>query len=113
MMYILNKYKVPVKCSECFDWAHFMGDINNRRTGYTRIGEYAISTVFIGIDHRLGIGPDDAPPILFESMVFGGGAMEFYTRRYCTWEEAEIGHADIVKNISMSINSPDGKLKFE
>jgi hypothetical protein len=51
-----------------------------------------VSTVFLGTNHRfLGKGP----PLLFESMVFGGpthGEM----RRYSTWDDAEIGHQAMV-----------------
>jgi hypothetical protein len=51
-----------------------------------------ISTVFLGLDHNFGQGP----PLLFESMVFGGeddGEMV----RYSTWEEAETGHKLLVE----------------
>lgn len=50
--------------------------------------EVTVSTVFLGLDHRMF---GEGPPILFETLVFGGpndGRME----RYCTWEEAERGH---------------------
>jgi hypothetical protein len=46
-----------------------------------------VSTVFLGIDHNFGNGP----PLLFETMVFGG-EYDGYCKRYSTWEEAEGGH---------------------
>jgi hypothetical protein len=54
-----------------------------------------ISTVFLGLDH--GWGPD-RKPVLFETMIFGGDLDEFQ-RRYHTWEEAEIGHAEAVSKV--------------
>ena len=51
-------------------------------------GDISISTVFLVIDHSFGGGP----PILFETMIFGGDH-DGYQDRYATWEEAEEGHA--------------------
>lgn len=43
-----------------------------------------VSTIFLGLDHRFsGYGP----PILFETMIFGGPHDE-YMDRCCTWDEA-------------------------
>ncbi|PZR71766.1 MAG: hypothetical protein DLM66_00060 [Candidatus Dormiibacter spiritus] len=60
----------------------------------TRVGDTRISTVFLGLDHGLG----DYPPILFETMVFGGpldGEMD----RYSTWDQAEAGHEQMVERV--------------
>lgn len=54
-----------------------------------------ISTVFVGIDHRFDVG---GPPLLFETMVFGG-EYDQYTERYSTWDEAEEGHKEIVRRV--------------
>jgi hypothetical protein len=57
-----------------------------------------VSTVFLGLDHAFGEGP----PILFESMVFpvddNGRVVyaEVACNRYSTWDEAVIGHANLV-----------------
>lgn len=50
--------------------------------------EITVSTVFLVVNHEF-IG--DGPPILFETMVFGGDHDEFQLR-YHTWEMAEFGH---------------------
>jgi hypothetical protein len=50
-----------------------------------------VSTVFLGIDHSFGRGD----PVLFETMIFGG-PLDGYQWRYCTYAEAEHGHADAV-----------------
>ena len=54
-----------------------------------------VSTVFLGLDHRFSLV---GPPILFETMVFGGkfdGDME----RYATWAAAEKGHKRMVEKV--------------
>jgi hypothetical protein len=50
-----------------------------------------VSTVFLGLDHRFG----DGPPIVFETMVFGG-PFDQDCDRYESWDEAVAGHARIV-----------------
>lgn len=83
--YILNGHKA-IPCDDflergkCFEKTerHVANDTKN---------DVQVSTVFLGIDHSFGQGP----PLVFETMVFGGehdGDME----RYSTWEEAERGH---------------------
>lgn len=51
-----------------------------------------VSTVFLGLDHRYF---SSGPPILFESLVFGG-PLDGDMYRYCTWDEAAVGHAMLV-----------------
>jgi len=46
-----------------------------------------VSTVFIGLDYSFGGGP----PLIFETMIFGG-PHDQYTDRYSTLKEALQGH---------------------
>lgn len=48
-----------------------------------------VSTVFLGLDHSFTPG---GPPLVFETMVFGGPFSD-EGGRYSTWAEAEAGHA--------------------
>jgi len=81
----------PIPCKDHWDWARWY-EIGDRRVAEDYPAEDCrVSTVFLGLDHNhTGKGP----PILFETMVFGG-PMDDYMRRYATWEEAEKGHAEI------------------
>lgn len=64
----------------------------DRTVAKTTIGQYLVSTVFLGLDHQYG----DGPPLLFETMVFGEEDwVEQYMDRYATWEQAERGHEHI------------------
>jgi hypothetical protein len=51
------------------------------------LGAVRVSTVFLGLDHRWG----DGPPLLFETMVFGG-PLNGNQERYSTWDAAAEGH---------------------
>ena len=59
-----------------------------------------ISTVFLGIDHSYGKGP----PILFETMIFGGEHNDFQVR-CSTWNQAVEQHLDACL-IAAEINEP-------
>jgi hypothetical protein len=57
------------------------------RIGLDRVGEATVSTVWLGLDHRLGEGP----PLIFETMVFGGPGDD-EMERYSTEDQARAGH---------------------
>lgn len=62
------------------------------------IGDAWISTVFLGLDHSW----EEGPPVLFETMIFGG-EHDMYQDRYCTWEEAEEGHKKAVNLVTTKL----------
>jgi hypothetical protein len=57
------------------------------------LGSIRVSTVFLGIDHNLS---GKGPPLLFETMIFGGTHND-YQKRYSTYKEAEEGHKEACK----------------
>lgn len=73
-------------------WARFFEDIDNRQIGHDMIGKVRVSTVFLGLDHNMRASGD---PVLFETMIFGG-PLDQEQWRYCTYDEAERGHAEAV-----------------
>ena len=76
---------VPV--DDVREWAR-MFEGAARRVASDSVGVIRVSTVFLGIDHSFG----DGPPLLFETMIFGGKHND-YQRRCSTWDEAEKQHA--------------------
>ena len=74
-------------------WGKWM-DKTNGSVNKTKKGNISVSTVFLGIDHSYGTEQAGQKPILFETMIFGG-LHDGYMERYCTWEEAEAGHANM------------------
>jgi hypothetical protein len=89
--YILDASNKPVICPDLFDWAYWF-ETADRHVALDRQGDVEVSTVFLGLDHQFGIGP----PLLFETMVFGGPLNE-EQQRYSTWEEAVDGHQAMMK----------------
>jgi hypothetical protein len=60
------------------------------RIGLTTVGPVRVSTVWLGLDHRMP-WPGGGPPVIFETMVFGG-ADDQAQERYCTEAAALAGH---------------------
>jgi len=90
--YVLDNH-TPIPATSVLEWGAFLEKDENRIVALTGVCDDAhVSTVFVGLDHNfLGVGP----PLLFESMIFGG-AHDGEQRRYATWAEAEAGHAEFV-----------------
>lgn len=86
--------KTPVKAKSLLEGSLAFEKLD-RKVAKTQVSkDVEVSTVFLGLDHQFGLGP----PLLFETMVFGGehhGDMD----RYTTWEEAEEGHKRMVKEL--------------
>src|SRR5687768_5852202 len=91
-MYYILEGKEPKPC-ELMEWASSMSNIDGRVVNKTTLPDGTnISTVFLGLDHSYG----DGPPVLFETMIFGG-EHDQEQWRYHTWDEAEKGHQEAVK----------------
>ena len=75
-------------------WAEWMQN-GDRRVAETKVGKASVSTVFLGLNHQFSAG---GPPILFETMVFGGGHDQ-YQNRCSTWKEAEEMHDRAVEMV--------------
>ncbi len=73
-------------------WARWFDSDEKRRVGYDDFDGGYVSTVFLGLDHNFG---RTGPPLLFETMIFGG-PNDGYQERYATWDEAVEGHARIL-----------------
>ena len=78
---------------ELIEWARWL-ETAKRHVGHDHLpGGVLVSTVFFGIDHNFG---PDGPPLLFETMIFGGEHDQFQDR-YATLDEAKAGHAKAVE----------------
>jgi hypothetical protein len=95
--YILDGHAVVPASLEAFGrWF----ERANRVVDYTEVtSQVRVSTVFLGIDHRwLGKGP----PIVFETMIFGG-PLDGDQWRYSSWDDAEAGHKAAVRKARAAI----------
>jgi hypothetical protein len=57
-----------------------------------------VSTVFLCHDHNF---TNKGPPIVFETLVFGG-RLDDSMNRYATWDEAERGHEEMNERVIKS-----------
>ena len=102
--YVLNSRKEPVVCDDLDLWAATFKDnqIVKQETVTELGGLWSpfthpwVSTVFLGLDHNFS---DKGPPIVFETMIFGGVYNQKSQWRYATWEEAMKGHDRTVKMV--------------
>jgi hypothetical protein len=93
--WILNEDSEPIAV-DLITWAKWFDVVGNRVVAFTQITSHVqVSTVFLGIDHNFS---DKGPPLLFETMVFGGDNNE-YQCRWSTWDEAKRGHDEIVAEL--------------
>lgn len=84
--YYILQGKETKEVSDVIEWAESF-DRKHMTVDRTEIGEVTVSTVFLGLNHSLLGGP----PLLFETMIFGGDHDQ-YQDRYTTWDEAVEGH---------------------
>jgi hypothetical protein len=90
--YILIDHE-PVPISDPLQWGRFFNEHDLRTVGRDEVGDVLVSTVFLGLDYRFF---GDGPPLLFETMMFGG---EFDQQpwRFATWDQAEAFHKACVR----------------
>lgn len=89
--YILKGRKI--RMVPYLEWAEWFEKAINRQIDVTCLSDTKVSTVFLGLDHQFEPG---LPPILFETMVFGG-RLDGCQWRYSTYEQSLTGHRRVVK----------------
>jgi len=89
--HILVNGKIKKATSQ--EWSKWFDE--GRVIDKTDFDDCFVSTVCLGLDHNFSF---DHPPILFETMIFGGKHDQFQWR-YSTYGQAKQGHRDILKSI--------------
>lgn len=92
--YILNEKGEPIPEPSLINWALWMEE-NERHVGDETIGPARVSTVFLGLDYQFGQGP----PILWETLVFGGELDSEMDRCAGSREQAEAMHARMAARV--------------
>jgi len=104
-MIYYNRKGQPI--ADTLEWAKLIEDLNYKIVKQEYIGDYWISTVWLGLDHSFGHGA----PLIFETMVFSKEETEevrilnrvrkfrkeFDQVRYTTEQEALAGHHELVE----------------
>lgn len=108
MYYILNG-ELPVAANDLDEWATWI-EKAERHVADETIGDYRISTVFLGLDHNYH---SDGPPIFWESMVFAKKHNDpidnDMMRCSGSWEQAEAMHARMVDKVKQHIKDKETK----
>lgn len=113
--YIL-KDKKSIPEPELLKWGKWMQDKKNRIVKQTNVGNYLVSTVFLGLDYEfemlLVTPPENYNPLIFETMIFDISSTNEvgfhddvfdYMERYRTYEEAIEGHKVAVRYVKKEI----------
>jgi hypothetical protein len=87
--YILDEHGNPVPEPDVRRWSEWFNKCD-KHVAEDMIGEIRVSTVFLGIDHSFG-----GPPLLFETMIFGG-EHDGYQQRYINRQDGLEGHIKAV-----------------
>ena len=102
--YVLKNYQVIEVTPE--EWAEWMAD-NSPVIAETMVDDLQVSTIFLGLDNR--VFQFFGEPILFETKVLDlsktnevlkmgiGVHPVVLTQTYTTWENARLGHSEIVR----------------
>ena len=90
--YIL-KGQEAIPCPDMLNWDQWF-EKADRIVAKDTVGDSDVSTIFLGLDHSFGEGP----PLLFETMVFGGMLSDAMDR-YSTWDDAVDGHNAMVERV--------------
>jgi hypothetical protein len=101
--YILDG-KRAVECGDLMTWAKWFENAGNRRVADETIDGVRVSTVFLSLDYSFG----DGPPMLFETMVFGG-SLDQEQDRCTTWDEAEAMHEAMVARVKGANDAVQGR----
>lgn len=107
--YILDENGDPVPEPDLMKWARWFEASwpDARRVALTQVSdEVTVSTVFLGSDHNWF---DAGPPILFETMVFGG-VWDQHQWRHCTRVQALAAHDQIATHVRLY---PDAQLELD
>jgi hypothetical protein len=97
--YVLDEEWNIVAVDDVVAWARWFETSDERRKiAHTQVSpEVAVSTVFLSADHNFS---GEGPPVLFETMVFGG-PLDQEQERYTTWAAATAGHIRWVERASL------------
>ena len=79
-------------------WSAFIErqDPEYKRVAETTVDDVWISTVWLGINYAFN---PDHPPLIFETMVFGGPYDQEWMERYSTMAQADQGHREMVDRV--------------
>jgi hypothetical protein len=98
--YMLDADGTPRRCDDVMTWARWFETadrtIAQDRDEAPGAPAVCVSTVFLGLDHDW-FGP--GPPILWETLVFGG-PLDGEMKRYRSRDDAIVGHQEMCRRVA-------------
>jgi hypothetical protein len=82
--------KTPVAEEDVLKWGRWF-ESAKRHVAEDYVRHMRVSTIFLGLDYSFG----DGPPLLWQTMVFGG-PLDQAQQRYSSYEDAVEGHAEML-----------------
>ena len=114
MNYILDEHGNPQAERDIIAWFNwFESSITQRIVARDTIDivsvfggtfDVRVSTVFLAVDYNFG---EKGPPLLYETLVFGG-ELDEEMDRYSTRAQAVIGHAKMLERVKATAPAPAG-----
>lgn len=103
LQYVLDDDGRPLPCDDVAAWGEWLERATRDRsrivaqdTDEATTGTVRVSTVFLGLDHNWS---GHGPPILWETMVFGG-PLDGETDRYRSRDAALAGHQVMCQRVT-------------
>jgi hypothetical protein len=100
--YILDDDGEPIPSPDPLTAAVWWATTDRTIFDDTPVKRVRVSTVFLSIDHNHRA---DGPPVLWETMIFGG-VFHLYQRRYTSKLDAMTGHLQAVHLVDTYANAP-------
>jgi hypothetical protein len=97
--YVLDAQGRPKPEPDLMKWATWF-ETAERVVKRETVGGCEVSTIFLGIDHNHSTG---GPPVVWESMVFGGEMDQCCIRCAGNREQAEAMHAQMVETVKAKV----------
>lgn len=101
MHYILDANGDPQPCDDLLVWAQWFETTNRIVSNDYDEGDptraVRVSTVFLGLDHNFSLD-HKGPPVLWETMVFGG-KLDGEMKRYSSKKDAAKGHQAMCRRV--------------
>lgn len=95
-------------------------DPEPKRVASTKVGQYWVSTIFMGLDHNFrNYDREISKGIFFETMIFNNGPVpenepsQPFQDRYKTAQEARIGHELIVMKLKAALDKNPDKIDWD
>lgn len=94
--YVLDDDDQPCLANDVLVWGQWFETADQQRVvARDTIGAVRVSTVFLGVDHNWCA---DGPPILWETLIFGG-PHDGWQQRYSSLKNAYAGHVKALQFI--------------